>query len=91
MFKWMITKDIINAGRLNKKSFNFPDSEITNLTNKFKLYDDDDNLYFEGIAQELGDDDDPEDEFNPLDWAMNDCGCTYIKYYNKKTKAWDTL
>ena len=38
---------------------------------RFKLYDDDDNLYYEGRMQQQ--------EFGPLDWATGHAGCTYMK------------
>tara|TARA_R110000803_G_scaffold10308_6_gene31713 strand:- start:6939 stop:7217 length:279 start_codon:yes stop_codon:yes gene_type:complete len=47
----------------------------------FKLYDDDDTLYYSGYLHE-----DEEDEFAPLDWAMADSGCTDIKYRGKDGK-----
>lgn len=43
----------------------------------FKLYDDDGILYYTG--KYLGDPD-SEWAFEPLDWAENYAGCTYIKY-----------
>ena len=61
---------------LGISSGNLSERDILMLTNKFKLYDDN-NLYFDGIAQELGDNNNPEMEFEPLDQAMGDCGCIY--------------
>jgi hypothetical protein len=46
----------------------------------FKLYDDDGELYYTGKF--LGDAD-SEEAFEPLDWAGNYAGCTYIKYRQK--------
>ena len=47
------------------------------FTKKFRLYDDDDELYYTGLILDDSYDDDP---FEPLDWAMNDSGCTRIDY-----------
>lgn len=52
---------------------------------EFRLYDDDDILYYSGLLFE-----DAEDEFEPLDWAMNDSGCTRIDYLNEEGE-WETL
>ena len=57
-------------------------------TNFFRLYDDDDNLYYSGYLHK---DMEGEDEFIPLDWAMYDSGCTYIKYRNPKTGKMEIL
>lgn len=43
----------------------------------FKLYDDDGNCYFTGKM--LGGEE-SDDAFEPLDWASNYAGCTYMKY-----------
>ena len=51
------------------------------FTTFFELYDDDDIKYYSGYMHE-----DIEDEFIPLDWAMYDSGCTYIKLRNKDGK-----
>lgn len=59
-------------------------------THRFRLYDDGDELYYEGrIVRE--DEDDDEVLFAPLDWAMDDSGCTRIDYLNADTGQWETL
>ncbi len=50
----------------------------------FKLFDDDNNINYEGFAT-------PETEFQPLNWAMNDVGSTRIDYRNPKTGKYETL
>lgn len=46
------------------------------------MFDDDDNLYFEGY---LVGDKNSHDGFMPLDnYGSPDSGCTYIKYKNEK-------
>lgn len=47
----------------------------------FELYDDDNIKYYSGYMHE-----DIEDDFEPLDWAMYDSGCTYIKLRDKDGK-----
>ncbi len=55
----------------------------------FLMYDDDDELYFEGLL--LGDPTSHQG-FSPLDdFGMPDSGCTRIDYYNAETKEWETL
>jgi hypothetical protein len=49
------------------------------FTKNFKLYDDDDILYYSGYLHE---DIEGEDEFIPLDWGMMDSGCTRLDYRN---------
>lgn len=53
---------------------------------RFRLYDDDGNLNFEGIASECG----TEAAFEPLDWAMADVGSTRIDYLQPNGK-WEAL
>jgi hypothetical protein len=48
---------------------------------QFRLYDDDDNLYYEGYYNGL--DGDEEEAFEPLDWAGAYAGCTTLKYLEK--------
>jgi len=55
-----------NISEENKKNFPF----------KFRLYDGDQNLYFEGYSN----DSDSEDAFNPLDLIQESYGVTTIKY-----------
>ena len=45
------------------------------FTKEFRLLDDDDIVYYSGLLFE-----DSDDEFEPLDWAMADSGCTQIEY-----------
>lgn len=87
MIKWAITRNVLEEEDVIIKSSNFPNEEISDLPHKFKLYDDDDELYFEGSS----DDQDSEEAFGPLDWAMDDSGCAYIKYQNNDTKEWIIL
>ena len=54
---------------------------------QFRLYDDDGNLYFEGV---VWDDGYEETVFAPLYWGANDSGCTEMRTKDAKG-AWVTL
>lgn len=78
---WMITKDHVENGKNSGRIFGHvsgdsPESVDERLPHKFLLFDDDDELYYEGRS----DDNDSEAAFEPLDWAENYAGCTYICY-----------
>lgn len=60
------------------------------MTDEFRLYDDDGNLYYEGLCLDL-DDQEGDSAFQPLDWAMNDAGCTRMDYRKKGQVEWKTL
>lgn len=82
---FIIDKDHINDGEYNGLTFGDTKGFEQFLTEKFKLYDDDGNLYYEGRASNQDD----EVAFEPLDWAMADSGCTDIKYLYKG--KWQSL
>jgi hypothetical protein len=65
---WTITKDHIEG---TEAEIDCPSSH----TIPFKLYDDDDELYFEG-KMSLHLHNEGERIFEPLDWAMANYGCT---------------
>lgn len=77
---WVITYD-----HLENKEIPFPNykDEIVESFNKeelidFRLFDDDGELYFSGkMRKKYLESSYP---FGPLDWAMNDSGCTYMEY-----------
>ena len=80
-----ITKDCIGV----LKDFDEKTVDISILPedgHRFRLYDDDNVLYFEGVFYG---DCDSEAGFVPLDWAMNDSGCTSIQYLREN--KWETL
>lgn len=53
---------------------------------RFRMYDDDGELYYDGRI--VGD----YDGFEPLDdFGMPNVGCTNIRYLNANTGAWETL
>lgn len=56
---------------------------------KFRMYDDDGNLYYAGrISPKAAD----LNGFQPLDnFGTPNAGCTEIRYYNAATHCWETL
>jgi len=70
----VITTDHLD-GEYKDKVIKLPENE--NLTRKrFKLYDDDNELYYSGYFY---DDESCDNQDELLSWAMNDSGCTLIK------------
>ena len=85
-YGWVITKDHIADSKAPLKTncnavgisgpygCPFDDDHITARGRKFKMFDDDGELYYEGYM--LG-----ENEFGPLeDFGMPNAGCTRIEY-----------
>lgn len=83
---WEITKDHIEQKDCHIKSMYFSHLNKDLMTHKFKLYDDDGELYYEGMATNQS----FESAFEPLDWGMADSGCTDIKYLNEDGQ-WESL
>jgi hypothetical protein len=55
---------------------------------RFCMYDDDDYLIYEGFMVH----DKHSEGFEPLeDFGTPNYGCTYIKYFNPKTRKWEIL
>lgn len=82
---WRIIRDVLEEKTVDIQSVDY--EEGSELPYKFRLYDDDDNLYFEGSS----DDRDSEAGFDPLDdYGMPDSGCTYIQYL-QDDGSWETL
>lgn len=82
---WVITKDYTSARKYrstfiasSKKTESIPLIEVgMKMPYKFRLYDDDGNLYYEGYS----DDNSSEKAFAPLDdYGMPNDGCTEIRY-----------
>lgn len=88
MRNWVITKDHIDGGSKHSAVGAPSDraQEIIKSGTAFRLYDDDGELYYEGRFLMH-----PEHHtgFEPLDWAMNNMGCTEIKYFEQG--RWATL
>lgn len=60
------------------------------MTEEFRLYDDDGNLYYVGLCKDL-DDQEADSAFQPLDWAMNDVGAVRMDYRKIGATEWKTL
>ena len=88
---WEITKDHIGDGDLDGLSSSFGQPIFRHdysdlMVHKFRLYDDDGELYYEGVATNQ----DCESAFEPLDWGMANDGCTDIQYLTPSGK-WESL
>jgi hypothetical protein len=74
---WIITRDFASSENGEGNDVGKGNEEILKRNNKtkFKMYDDDDVLYYEGFMIENG----GEELFNPLDdFGMPNAGCTRI-------------
>ena len=87
---WHITKDWADDGdaigqwnaRLRPENDNIEYCKKL-CTEKFRMYDDDGELYYEGYSNDSS-------SFQPLDdFGMPNAGCTEIKYY--ENGKWETL
>ncbi|UBM12804.1 hypothetical protein [Cupriavidus metallidurans] len=61
-----------------------------NWSDEFRLKDDDGAVYYEGRCNGL-DDADQDNAFAPLDWAMNDAGCTTMEVRKVGSATWEVL
>lgn len=59
---------------------------VVRFPHKFRLFDDDGHLYYEGYSETCDD----EAAFAPLDWAGPDSGCTRIDY-QQPDGTWEML
>lgn len=90
MIKWVITKDCITTkedieqGSKCCVGIGNYTGDPKDLPYKFRLYDDDGNLYYEGRSNDRS----TEEAFEPLNWAEADSGCTFIQYLQDR---WETL
>jgi hypothetical protein len=92
---WIVTKDYISNFDDTVKKVSIIGPRGCKLAEKelkkghpFKMFDDDDNLYYSGF---LFGDKDSEYGFKPLDdFGTSNAGCTYIQYKNEDGK-WETL
>lgn len=84
---FVVTYDHIEEQPMLLFQMNMPGRELDPSTSyKFRLLDDDDEIYFSGLSTSCDDD----DAFLPLDWAKNRYGCTYIQYL-QPNGIWETL
>lgn len=84
--KWVILEDKLSKEDDKIRSRvgfgNFPKERAKELSYRFRLLDDDGNVYYLGRCNAL--------EFDALDWAMADSGCTEFQYWSIAQK-WVTL
>lgn len=89
MAHWTITKDNIDGdavGVVGPSTATLSIDEIKATGQRFRLLDDDGEIYYYGRA--VLDDDD--DGFEPLDdFGTPNAGCTSIQYFERE--AWQTL
>jgi len=87
---WLITADHIGEGHyVGTKQGVINHRELANDGVPFRLYDDDNNLYFEGLISENWIEGEADFAFAPLDWAMAVFGCTHMEYFNGE--KWEEL
>jgi len=93
-YGWIITKDHLASSRRDEAGVCGPRDLSSDMKNvllsgtgeAFKMYDDDRELYYEGLI--VGD----YSGFEPLDdFGGPNAGCTYIMYKNKQTGKFDVL
>lgn len=83
---WKITKIVDDSvadeeAKLPICSVDYDPEKDNLLVHQFRLRDDDNNPYYEGVS----DDNKTEDLFAPLDdYGMPNAGCTDIQYKNEK-------
>lgn len=82
--RWVITDDCLDDGQAIGAG-NFPLGRHAELPHRFRLLDDDGEVYYLGRS----DDRDSEAAFAPLDWAAGYAGCTEIQYW--RDGYWETL
>lgn len=77
---WTITSDLVDAGKkVGTSSCNFDESKSALLKHRFRLVDDDGEIYYEGLS----DDCDSQSAFAPLDdFGEGYAGCTEINYFD---------
>lgn len=68
--------NLTHGHRLDEVQREFRLAEATKLPYEFRLFDDDGVLNYEGRS----DDRESTEAFEPLDWATDYAGCTWIEY-----------
>lgn len=80
---WVITKDFTDEENVGVCSNDFQEERRGELAYKFRMYDDDDVLYCEGLCHD--------NNFDPLDdYGEGALGCTSIYYLNSNNN-WELL
>lgn len=90
--KWIITIDhiggqTVNISKQGKLALEQAATYAEPLTTKFRLLDDDGEIYFEGLCGDLNTDAD--NAFDPLDSLGEAYGCTTLQYL--ENGEWETL
>lgn len=77
---WTITQDFLDdANNVGTSSLNFDEAKAALLKHRFRLLDDDGEIYYEGVS----DDCNSERAFAPLDdFGKGYAGCTEIHYFD---------
>ena len=75
---WTITDDRLERGtKVGTTSTNYDEAKTALLKHRFRLLDDDGEVYYEGLS----DDRDSQRAFDPLDdFGLGYAGCTEIQY-----------
>ncbi|AOM14603.1 MULTISPECIES: hypothetical protein [Bacillus cereus group] len=82
---YKITKDNIHTSPEEKKwSLVGKEVDYNQGMHRFRVLDDDKNVYFSGVS-------DDDSDFSPLDDYQYAYGCTEIQYKDKKTNKYVTL
>ena len=78
---WTITNDLVDDGKkVGTASLNYDEGKAALLKHRFRLLDDDGEIYYEGLS----DDRDSQRAFAPLDdFGRGYAGCTEIHYLDK--------
>ena len=90
---WVITKDFTGSNNSAVGVYGPEGSNpYQNMRFKFRMYDDDNTLCYEGATNALDDElGDEEAVFAPLDnFGAPNAGCTRIDYYNPENDKWET-
>jgi hypothetical protein len=79
---WKVTYDWLDKKKVNIESVSFDQEKWNALPKeqktKIKLYDDDNNLYYDGQTSDINESSGL--AFEPLDWARGYAGCSHMKY-----------
>jgi hypothetical protein len=83
---WTITKDLTDGKKLGTRSCDFDEAKTVLLRHRFRLLDDDGEVYYEGLS----DDCNSQQAFAPLDdFGRGYAGCTEVQYF--QSGRWDPL
>ena len=79
---WTITKDLIDDGKkVGTSSCNFDEAKVALLKHRFRLLDDDGEIYYEGLSDNC----DSQRAFDPLDdFGQGYAGCTEIDWFDRQ-------